>query len=219
MGLFTRISAFAALSLFAACVSSSAASTIESYGTTAVMPVDAINTALTLGASGATYDLSSNGVWATAVGNSSWVSQNPQSSPGGSAVLPNGTYSYFSTFSASIASTGMITIMADDTAAVYLNGTLITAAAGPSTAGTCTSGPPNCTTPTTYTLTGFVNGLNTLEFDVDQMYGYAEGIDFSGQVATPTVNSLGAVPEPASLSLLGLGMLCFAATLRSRLKN
>ncbi len=61
---------------------------------------------------------------------------------------------------------------------------------------------PNCETPLTFTFTGLQAGLNELEFDVKQVNGVDEGLDFSG-----SIDSSPAVPEPLSLVLFGTGML------------
>ena len=100
--------------------------------------------------------------------------------------------------------------MADDTTSVYLNGKLIAAAAAADPATACTVGKPNCVTPATYTLSGFVNGINYLGFVVNQDFGSATGLDFVGSVNTlPT-------PEPSSLMLLGSGLLGGAGSLLRR---
>jgi hypothetical protein len=59
----------------------------------------------------------------------------------------------------------------------------------------------NCVTPTTFSFTGLQAGLNQLRFDVKQVNGGNEGLDFSGSLVPA------AVPEPFSLALLGTGLL------------
>ena len=163
----------------------------------------------------ATYNLPNTAPWANAVGNSSWISFNPNTQPFGSVIAPNAVSTYTTTFFDATpgTSTGSITVMADDTASVYLNGTLVAAAAANSPAGNCTIGGPNCRVPSTFTLTGFVAGLNTLTFDVSQLYGVAEGLDFVGTVNTS------AVPEPSSLLLMGSGLLAGAGVSMRRFRS
>ena len=199
---------------------------LDSYGSAAsvVAPTGVGNTALkytggllygiipVINPSSTTYDLPNTQPWAPATGNSSWVAQNSGDAPNGSHVETEGVYYFSSTFidSDPTHSSGSILVMADDTTGVYLNGVQITPPAGFATTGTCASGAPTCTIPVSYSLNtaDFVMGVNTLTFDVEQLHGSAEGLDFSG-----TVNVSGAAsvtPEPDSLLLLGTGLTMMA---------
>ncbi len=193
--------------------------TLDSYGSTNSRVAGASNSATFFEGSlldflipvsgGPSYNVGTGGVWAAPTGSSSWVSNNPGNYPGGSNVEPAGLYEYATTFTdlSPGTSSGTLTVLADDTASVYLNGDLIAAAAGPATAGTCDSTTPNCTVPATYNLSGFIDGTNTLSFSVLQEHGAAEGLDFSGTVSTSVT------PEPNSLLLMGTGLLATAGLL------
>jgi len=187
---------------------------LGSYGTTSPNPgVD--NTAVTYdplsstvnSGSTSTFNISPGTVWHAALPNSSYVSFNASTGPTSTLVVPNGDYIYNTTFTlaaADAADVATLSLLADDTVSVYLNNVLIQQAAGPmgpgNTYAMCSDVGPNCTTPLTFSFTGLQAGLNQLRFDVKQVNGANEGLDFSGSI------SPAAVPEPFSLALFGTGI-------------
>jgi hypothetical protein len=188
---------------------------LGSYGTASANPGVA-NTAVTydpLGSavnsgSTSTFDISSGNVWHAALPNSSYVSFNASTGPNSTFVVPNGDYIYNTTFTlaaANAADVATLSLLADDTASVYLNNVLVQQSGGPmgpgNTYAKCSDTGPNCVTPLTFSFTGLQAGLNQLRFDVKQVNGASEGLDFSGSIS-PT-----AVPEPFSLALFGTGLL------------
>ena len=190
--------------------------TLGSYGNSALNPgvdnsattYDSTDSTMNNGST-STFDIIPGTVWHAATGNSSYVSFNSSTGPTSSTVVPDGDYIYKTTFTISpkdVAGLGTLTILADDTVSVLLNNALILQAAGPmgsaNTYAHCSDVGPNCVTPLTFTFTGLAAGLNQLEFDVKQVNGASEGLDFSGSIAAS-----GAVPEPVSLVLFGTGML------------
>lgn len=201
----------------AALVSASLASHADtlllgSYGTGSAAPGGVVNTSVTYGATGTTYNIGTGGVWHAPTGNSSWVSYNPNTYPGGSLQATDGKYVYNTTFTGTDFSSGSISVLADDTTSIFLNGNEIASSAATDPTIHCTVGVPNCLDVATFALPGsdFLAGLNTLTFDVNQDFHYATGLDFSGTVQT------GVTPEPSSFLLLGTGLLGAAGVLKKR---
>jgi len=190
---------------------------LGSYGSSAANPgfantatiYDPTTSAVNTG-SNATSDISAGSVWHAPISNSSYVSFSPLTGPTGSLVAPNGDYHYTTTFTISpsdVTDLGTLTVLADDTVSVFLNNSLILQSGGPMGPGNsyahCSDTGPNCLTPFTFTFTGLAEGLNELTFNVKQVNGSSEGLDFAGSIDPTTAN----VPEPVSLVLFGTGML------------
>jgi hypothetical protein len=144
-----------------------------------------------------------NSAWSNLTG-ADWISVANTGNPSsfGFVTEPNGFNATFTdTFTVPAGvTTATLYVLADDTTSVYLNGTLVAAAAG--AAGepytTCSKVPIGCLTSTegVFDLTG-LTASDTLEFDPTQMNGSSYGLDFV-VVATP---------EPGTLALLASGLL------------
>jgi hypothetical protein len=173
---------------------------------------------------GDTIAIAPNAAWAAALPGSSWVSfglTGATSAPG-FFVVPNGTVvSFFDVFTVpGVATGGTLTVMADDSATVLLNGVTLMAegASAGNTYATCSDFGIGCVSPTIINLPASLlqTGLNTLEFEVAQRDGSSFGLDYSGSVTDPA-----SVPEPGSGMLLGVGllMLSIAGCRREQLRT
>lgn len=158
--------------------------------------------------------------WEAAQANSNWVSfgqtgpGTPQSSQPGADYAPNGNYFLTSTFNMNTVGpdSGMLTVLADDTVTVFLNGHQLNTPTDPGTYSHCSDGFPTChLTPTLVTLNNadYLSGVNTLTFQLTQGGSFDLGVDFSGST----------VPEPSTLMMLGTGLLGSAGALFRRMRS
>jgi PEP-CTERM motif len=163
-----------------------------------------------------------------------WISFGPTD---GSVVPPNQTISspYFLTSTANFiesffldpfsgpVTSAVLSVWADDTAAVYLNTNLVQAPAG-SQDGACAAGPIGCEP-----SEGLINldissylrpGLNVLTISAFQRDGGPFGVLYEGSVEMQLPGDPSEVPEPASMGLLAGGLsaiLYFSRKCRTRL--
>jgi hypothetical protein len=180
------------------------------------IPLDSSGTAIDAGQSnsrGNTIAVAPNTSWAAPLSGSSWVSFGLTGNPStpGFFVVPNGTVvSFLDVFDISGTPTGgTISVMADDSATVILNGVtlMLEGSMTGNTYSTCSDFGIGCLVPRIITLptSALHTGSNTLEFDVAQRGGSSFGLDYSGSVSD-TVST----PEPASALLLEFGLLLIA---------
>jgi hypothetical protein len=162
---------------------------------------------------GSSFNLTGGSPWHSAISGSSWVSQNIQSGPGGNTTAANGYYTFTTTFSSAAggAYVGSLSLLADDTVAVFLNGSsnpfVLAGAIGND--NQCSVGLPTCQTVDTVTWDPtLLSGTNTLTFVVEQTGNSYEGFDFDG-----SLTSVSATPEPNSLILLGTSLFGAAGML------
>jgi len=163
---------------------------------------------------GNTIAIERNSLWAAALSGSSWVSfgQTGRTSTPGFFVVPNGTVvSFFDVFNITgIPAGGEITVMADDSATVILNGVALMPEASMSgnKYAICSDFGIGCLAASVIDLPASVlhEGTNTLDFEVAQRNAVSFGLDYAGYVS-----DLVPTPESSSAMLLGLGLLLMAA--------
>jgi hypothetical protein len=156
--------------------------------------------------------------------NSAWVSYDPNSGPTGgengttNPYDANGFYTYTTNFTlagGALPYSGSLSVMADDTVAVYLNGTLLAPEGMIGGDAECADGIPNCRvggSETVFLNPALINqdGFNQLTFVVDQSGSIDQGLDFAGTIE--------ATPEPNTLFLLGTGLIGSAGALFRKMR-
>jgi PEP-CTERM motif len=187
------------------------------------------NTSLTNNGSGTTYAITPDPVWAGPLvapdgTTSTWVSDVPttvKDSSAGSTVIFTDTFTLTGDPSLYF---GSITVLADDSTSVYMNGHQLEAV-NPNQGTNCANAPIGCLTSTELTITlpsaDLLSGTNNLSFGVRQ--GVSDtpfGLDFAGDISnTPDPDSRVAnAPEPGSLGAFGLGLIVLSGGV-ARIRN
>lgn len=175
---------------------------------------------------GTTIAIAKHPAWADPLQGSSWVSYGITGDPSAAGYFAptNGTVVAFSdTFKVKgkIAD-GTLSFMADDTASLFVNGHLVAAMAPPAgnTYATCSDTAPGCLTKTaeTVNIAPFLQqGKNTLTFDVAQIAGWSYGLDFTAKIDASRPSSPSETPEPASLAMMGTGLVALGFIGRRKL--
>ena len=145
-----------------------------------------------------------------------WVSYNANTGFGGSAQPANTTVATpTERFAISIPAgfTSLsITVWADDTAGLRLDGgAFLTPPPSSTLAAQCVTGGITCTGAGTNFVIALGGAAHTLDFDVFQLGGSSFGFMYTGELT--------AVPEPATLLLVGSALAAAGLVSRKRLKK
>jgi len=162
-----------------------------------------------------TYTLAPAGTWGMPVADSTWVGYASTAGPVGTSNPAFGYYTFTTTFTtlSTAPYAGTLSVMADDTVEVLLNGTVLIPFGVLGSDGHCADGLPSCMVADNVSLSGMslLSGLdaNTLTFVVQQAgSGPTGGIqDPSGVDFDATIS---AVAEPGAFTLMALGLLSIA---------
>jgi PEP-CTERM motif len=230
MKLFSNISALGAVLVLSTAFASADTTTYFSSGSgstgylgysttlTGAPSIQAPGVNNTPDGSGQVYAIAPGTVWAPVLvdgagQSSTWVSYDPNSGPTGVEANSdaNGFYTYKTVFNLPDTSYGSITVAADDTVAVFLNGVQISDLGTIGGDGYCADGAPNCRDGQSITFSfSAPAGFNVLNFVVDQSGSADQGLDFVG--------TLTETPEPNTLVLLGTGLLGSAGALFRKMR-
>lgn len=227
MKVFLRLYAVAAVLLTLSCAASADTIQLGSFATGGASLGDA-NTAMNYGGYSAastspssgtasTYYLNPGTTWAAPAANSTWIGFSPTAGPQATSNPALGYYTFSTSFTALSTSpySGSLSLMADDTAEVLLNGVVIMHFGALDSDYHCSDTGPSCLSNDTMSLAGLslLSGFdaNTLTFVVQQAgSGPTGGINDPSGLDFDATLTAGNVPEPGTLLLLATGLLAFA---------
>jgi hypothetical protein len=177
---------------------------------------------------GNTFTLDPSTVWAGPIPNSTWVGFASTAGPVGTVNPALGYYTFTTNFTAASTGpySGTLSFLADDTAEVILNGTVLLPFGSLGSDTHCASSAPSCLATDSIPLSGLSlltgTDANTLTFVVEQAgtgtpggTGDPTGLDFQGSISSVTTS---AVPEPSTLMMMGTGLFGFAGALYRRMR-
>jgi hypothetical protein len=168
---------------------------------------------------GTSFLLDPSTVWLAPIANSTYVGFAANAGPVGTVNPAFGYYTFNTTFTANGLYSGTISILADDTTSVYLDGVMIVPFGALGGNSHCADNTPTCTILSTFNIgTTALTGTNTLSFVVRQAgagpaggTGDPSGLDFHA--------TLTSVPEPSTLLMLGTGLMGSAGALLRRMRS
>lgn len=176
---------------------------------------------------GNTFTLNPGTAWGGPITNSTWVGFASTAGPVGTSNPAFGYYTFTTNFTAASTGpySGSLSLLADDTAEVLLNGTVLVPFGSLGADSHCASSGDSCLTVDTVPLSGLSlltgTDANTLTFVVEQAGagptgGITDpsGLDFQGTLSSAT----SAVPEPSTLMLMGTGLFGLASAMYRRMR-
>jgi hypothetical protein len=178
---------------------------------------------------GSSFALNPGTTWAGAIPSSTWVGFAATAGPVGTSNPAMGFYTFTTNFTAGSTGpySGSLTLLADDTAEVILNGAVLIPFGSLGDDAHCGSQGVSCLVNQTTALNGLSlltgTNANTLTFVVEQAgtgptggTGDPSGLDFQGTLASAP--GLTSVPEPSTLMLWGTGLFGLAGAMYRRLR-